>query len=95
MGKDEYGATVALPIWIEYMRTALAGKPERPFKQPPGVVSLRIDPHTGMQASPEQPDAVFEYFTEDHLPGQEEPGAAPSENSAPAPASGVSEHDLF
>lgn len=95
MGKDEYGATVALPIWIEYMRAALAGKPERPFKQPQGVVSLRIDPHTGLQASPDQPDAVFEYFTEDHLPGQDEPGAAPGENAAPAPAGGVSEHDLF
>ena len=95
MGRDEYGATVALPIWMEFMRTALAGKPERPFKQPEGVVSLRIDPHTGAQASPDQPDAVFEYFTADHLPGQEMPGALPGESETPAPSSGVSEHDLF
>ncbi len=96
MGKDEYGSTVALPIWIEYMRAALAGKPERPFKQPQGVVSLRIDPHTGLEASPDQPDAVFEYFTEDNLPGQQgAPGMAPTEGYAPPPPSGVSEHDLF
>ncbi|MFT3931901.1 MAG: penicillin-binding protein 1A [Spongiibacteraceae bacterium] len=95
MGKDEYGSTVALPIWIEYMRAALAGKPERPFKQPQGVVSLRINPHTGLEASPDQPDAVFEYFTEDNLPGQGMPGFAPSDNGESAPSSGVSEHDLF
>ena len=95
MGKDEYGSTVALPIWIEYMRAALTGKPERPFKQPQGVVSLRIDPHTGLEASPDQPDAVFEYFTEDNLPGQGIPGFVPSDSSAPAPTNGVSEHDLF
>ncbi len=95
MGKNEYGSTVALPIWIEYMRAALAGKPERPFKQPQGVVSLRIDPHTGLEASPDQPDAVFEYFTEDNLPGQGIPGFMPDDGSAPAPVNGVSEHDLF
>jgi penicillin-binding protein 1A len=95
MGRDEYGATVALPIWMEFMRTALSGKPERPFKQPQGVVSLRIDPHTGVQASSDQADAVFEYFTEDHLPGQETPGTAPSDSGTPAANSGVSEHDLF
>ena len=96
MGKDEYGSTVALPIWIEYMRAALADKPERPFKQPQGVVSLRIDPHTGLEASSDQPDAVFEYFTEDNLPGQGMPGSfVPSDNSTPTPSNGVSEHDLF
>ncbi|HET8712018.1 MAG TPA: penicillin-binding protein 1A [Spongiibacteraceae bacterium] len=95
MGRDEYGATVALPIWVEYMRAALADRPERPFKQPEGVVSLRIDPRTGLQASPDQPDAVFEYFTDDHLPGQEAPGSAPSEEGSSAPPSDVSEHDLF
>ncbi len=95
MGRDEYGSTVALPIWMEYMRTALAGRPERQFKQPEGVVSLRIDPHTGLRAPPEQADAVFEYFTEDNTPGPEAPGAAPGDSGAPAANGGVSEHDLF
>jgi penicillin-binding protein 1A len=95
MGKDEYGSTVALPIWIDYMRAALQGKPERPFKQPQGVVSLRIDPHTGFEASPDQPDAVFEYFTEDNLPGQGSPGQTPVDSGEPPPPTGVSEHDLF
>ena len=94
MGRKEYGATIALPIWMDFMRTALAGRPERHFKQPEGVVSLRIDPHTGQQARGDQPDAIFEYFTEDNLPGQEGPDSAPS-NSAPPPANGMSVQDLF
>jgi penicillin-binding protein 1A len=94
MGRKEYGATIALPIWMEFMRTALAGRPERHLKQPEGVVSLRIDPYTGQQARADQPDAIFEYFTEDNLPGQESFDSMPG-TSAPPPANGMSVQDLF
>ncbi len=76
------------------MRVALIGKPERHIRQPEGVVSLRIDPHTGTLAPAEMPDAVSEYFTEDHLPG-EEGSAVGTEVAIPTNSSGVSEHDLF
>ena len=33
LGGREFGATVALPVWADYMRTALRGKP--PFQRPP------------------------------------------------------------
>ncbi len=39
LGDRETGGGVALPIWIQYMRTALKGVPEVPLKPPPGVVS--------------------------------------------------------
>jgi penicillin-binding protein 1A len=94
MGKDEYGATVALPIWIEFMRTALQGKPERHLRQPEGVLSLRIDPRTGTQAPTDMPDAIFEYFTEDNLPGDVGSVVSP-ELTAPSSTGGMSEHDLF
>src|SRR5690606_8506737 len=70
LGRNEYASTLALPIWIDYMQTALKGVPERHLRQPENVVSLRIDPATGMRAWPGQPDAVFEYFTTDHAPQQ-------------------------
>jgi penicillin-binding protein 1A len=44
LGGREFGATVALPIWIDYMRVALAKTPqqdERP--QPDGVVRENDD----------------------------------------------------
>jgi penicillin-binding protein 1A len=93
MGKDEYGATVALPIWMDFMRSALAGKPERRFRQPEGVVSLRIDPSTGMLAPPEQSDAVFEYFVEGTAPTQQSQGQPGID--AGGGRSGMSEQDLF
>ena len=39
LGERETGGGVALPIWINYMRTAMKGMPETPLKPPPGVVS--------------------------------------------------------
>lgn len=37
LGGREFGATLALPIWIDYMRQALSGKPISERKPPPGV----------------------------------------------------------
>ena len=37
LGGREFGATLALPIWIDYMRQALSGKPPTERKPPPGV----------------------------------------------------------
>jgi len=37
LGGREFGATLALPIWIDYMRQALAGKPNNERTPPPGV----------------------------------------------------------
>jgi penicillin-binding protein 1A len=39
LGRHEFGATVALPIWIDYMKEALKGKPEV-FRNAPIGVSL-------------------------------------------------------
>ena len=41
LGSREFGATLALPIWIDYMRVALAGKPE--FQRPPPNGIAQID----------------------------------------------------
>jgi penicillin-binding protein 1A len=37
LGAREFGATLALPIWADYMRQALAGKPITERTAPPGV----------------------------------------------------------
>ena len=37
LGGREFGATLALPIWIDYMRQALSGKPPTERKPPPGL----------------------------------------------------------
>lgn len=37
LGGREFGATLALPAWIDYMRQAMSGKPEIPRNLPEGV----------------------------------------------------------
>lgn len=38
MGRRGFGGTLALPIWLDYMRFALKGMPIQNFKSPTGVV---------------------------------------------------------
>lgn len=64
----EYGAQAALPTWIDFMKVALKDKPERFMAQPEDVVSVRIDPQSGLLARPSQTDAEFELFTVETVP---------------------------
>lgn len=68
MGRWAFGGSTALPIWIDYMRTALEDMPEEFVDQPNNIISVRIDPKTGLLAYPGQTDAIFEYFREDKVP---------------------------
>ena len=43
LGGREFGATLALPIWIDYMRVALAGKPETQRPVPQGLSQVNGD----------------------------------------------------
>jgi penicillin-binding protein 1A len=69
LGRREFGGTAALPIWIDFMREALRDSPELKRPVPPGIVSVRIDPDTGLLANPGQGNAIFEYFPEENVPG--------------------------
>lgn len=58
----EYGVSSALPMWVYFMEKALKNKPDSLQPQPPGLVTTRIDPKTGLLARPGQTDAMFEIF---------------------------------
>ncbi len=78
LGYGEAGAVTALPIWISFMKAAESGRPAVDFPRPPGIVTVRIDPVTGLLAAPELGEGVDEEFLD---------GTAPTEVSAPlAPA---------
>lgn len=64
----EHGAQAALPVWMQFMEVALAGKPEHSMPQPEGITTARIDPATGLLARPGQRNALFEVFTTDTAP---------------------------
>jgi penicillin-binding protein 1A len=75
----EYGAQAALPMWMEFIEKALKGKPEHILPQPPGIVSVRIDPLTGHQAGATDPVAMFEYFMLPYLPETNEAPVEPEQ----------------
>lgn len=68
LGGSETGGRAALPMWIDYMRQALADKPEVLFEQPGGVTSVLIDPVTGLLASSEGNHSIFELFRTENSP---------------------------
>ena len=68
LGPGEEGSRTALPIWIDFMRIALRGVPEHQKDMPEGIVSVLIDRDTGCPARAGQPNTMFEYFREGHVP---------------------------
>jgi len=68
LGKTEYGGSAALPIWIDFMSTALEGLPERHLPQPDDIVTVRINPRTGLRTAR---GGMFEIFRSDRVPGRE------------------------
>lgn len=68
LGRSEVGGRAALPIWIDYMRAALADYPNAPFARPDGLVNVPIDPETGEAVPADTPGAFFEVFQEDNAP---------------------------
>lgn len=108
LGNKEYGASVALPIWMSYMGAVLNGRPEHQLPEPAGLVTLRIDPVSGRATSPRATNGYFELFkSEDTPPPMSEvglgssraPGSPLPASETPLPASEVPEAavpmDLF
>jgi penicillin-binding protein 1B len=58
------GSQAALPIWTGFMKNALAGRANRGFAVPPGVVFAEIDPETGQLGGPLCPKVITEAFLE-------------------------------
>jgi penicillin-binding protein 1B len=62
---DLEGAHSALPIWTEFMKRALqyrAYRNAQPFEAPDGIVSVQIDPESGMLATPYCPTTISEVY---------------------------------
>lgn len=87
LGRREFGASTALPIWLDYMKVALEGTPSSLMPRPNGIVNIRINPETGQRARPGE-DGVFEVFREEDAPP---PMATESENNS---SGGSEEEDL-
>jgi penicillin-binding protein 1A len=65
------GGALAAPIFRDFMKVALADKPAVPFRVPAGIKLIRVDPRSGMRASPGATNVILEAF---------KPGSAPPDN---------------
>jgi len=81
MGNRETGGRAALPMWIEFMRTALEGSPENLQEQPEGLVTIRIDYETGQRADLESRRSLFEVFRVENAPKEKALANSSSDDS--------------
>jgi penicillin-binding protein 1A len=91
LGRGEVGGRAALPAWMDYMRVALDGLPDREPVMPDEIVTVRIDPRTGTRATSSTEGAVFEVFRSENEPEQTLVGST----VLPAPGISSPTQDLF
>jgi penicillin-binding protein 1A len=78
IGRNEYGGSAALPIWIDFARQALEGKPNIERPQPDGIVMVKIDAKTGKRVAPNQ-QGIFEFFRSENVPDLSDTNTLPGE----------------
>lgn len=64
LGREETGASIALPIFINFMKDALKDQSSKPFRVPNSVKMVKINRITGKSPTPETPanQIFFEAF---------------------------------
>jgi len=80
LGPREQGASVASPIFRDFMKDALAGQPPVPFRIPTGVHLVRVNATTGLPAHRGDKGVILEAF---------KPGTVPTGNSQVLGAEGT------
>lgn len=80
LGSKETGSSAALPVWIDFMKVALAGTFEKQLPRPDGLVTMKINAETGQAATDADTNTVFEIFRKENVPatGGAEPGESPA-----------------
>lgn len=68
LGDHETGGTAALPMWIEFMQTALKYTREVPVEEPVGIVKAYINPKTGLLVPEKSIGGIWEFFQAAHVP---------------------------
>ncbi len=91
LGNYETGSKAALPMWIEYMRTALQGIAEDMMPRPEGLVNVKINAETGELANANDSNVVFEIFRTESVPQALATDKLPAGNGQP----GVIPEQLF
>ena len=72
LGGLEQGAVAALPIWTDFMKAYIDGRPDKDqpaFSAPGNIVFLTVDKSNGTVLPPETPGGISEAFISGTQPG--------------------------
>ncbi len=89
LGKKETGASVALPVFKEFMEVALKDEPPIPFRVPPGVRMVQVNAKSGARTLAGDADAIWEPF----LAGTEPETLPPVESGYKSYDNSESQHE--
>jgi len=81
LGRYETGGKAALPMWIDFMEVALNDVPEEPLQQAVDMVTVKIDPKTGLLATPNTVKPMYESFRKHYVPTEMAPDPDNSEGN--------------
>lgn len=62
LGKNETGSTVAVPIFENFIVSAMQDRPQIPFRRPNNINLYTINAKTGIRTSTDEPDSMVEAF---------------------------------
>ena len=65
LGDSEFGSSIALPAWVDFMKTALVNLPEEEWKIPKGLSYVRVDRETGRPVDESSKNSYFELFLDE------------------------------
>jgi len=98
LGRRETGAAVAAPAFKEFMAAALKDQPAIPFRIPPGIELVRVNPATGRLARAGDRNVIYEPFKPGTVPTGRDAGvvldggaAGPAAGTVPAAATTTTE----
>ena len=62
LGDNEFGSSIALPIWVDFMKLGLEDLPKDPWRAPPGLSYIKVNKASGKLAKPLDENSYFELF---------------------------------
>lgn len=68
LGRNEEGASVAVPIFRDFMQAATKNSPAIPFRIPQGIRLVRVNPKTGQIAAVGEKNTILEAFRQGTFP---------------------------
>ena len=68
LGNREFGSSIALPIWLDFIKNNLEEIPLNLSIPPRGIVAVKIDKTTGKRVGDDSNNSIFEYYLEENTP---------------------------